>query len=214
MTAMVSAHNAVGVGVIALGMVLTPGPNMMYLVSRSISQGRLAGLLSLGGVALGFVFYLFAASLGLVALFSAVPATYEAVKIAGAAYLAYLAWGMLRPGGSSPFATRELVPHSRRQLVTMGLITNLLNPKIALMYGALIPQFIEPGEGSTLWQFTQLGLVQIIIAVTVNGLIVLTASRVSTFLSTRPAAMRLQRRISGVILGAFAAEMLLSEGPA
>ncbi|WP_110241090.1 LysE family translocator [Nocardioides gilvus] len=210
---MVSTYSILGVAVIALGMVLTPGPNMIYLASRSISQGRSAGLVSLGGVALGFVFYLGAAGLGLAALFAAVPAAYDVVKIAGALYLAYLAWGMLRPGGSSPFQTRELAPHSRRRLFTMGLITNLLNPKIALMYAALIPQFIDPAAGSTLGQFAQLGLVQIVIAVSVNALIVVGASSASAFLSTRPVAMQIQRIVSGSVLGGFAAHLLVSEAP-
>lgn len=211
---MVSAYSVLGVAAIALGMVLTPGPNMIYLASRSISQGRTAGLVSLGGVALGFFVYLAAAAVGLAALFAAVPAAYDGVKVAGALYLAYLAWGMLRPGGSSPFQTRELVPHSSRRLFTMGLVTNLLNPKIALMYAALIPQFVDPAAGSTLAQFVQLGLVQIAIAVSVNALIVLGASSASAFLAARPIAMQIQRVVSGSVLGGFAAHLLVREAPA
>ena len=84
---------------IALGMVLTPGPNMVYLVSRSISQGRMAGLISLGGVALGFVFYMLCAAFGITALVMAVPYAYDTLRFAGALYLLYLAWQALRPGG-------------------------------------------------------------------------------------------------------------------
>lgn len=99
---MVSPENLAGVAIIALGMVLTPGPNMIYLTSRVISQGRLAGMISLAGVALGFVCYLVASGLGLAALFKAVPVAYDVVKIAGAFYLGYLAWNMLKPRGASP----------------------------------------------------------------------------------------------------------------
>ncbi|MCO7520112.1 MULTISPECIES: LysE family translocator [Pseudomonas] len=200
-------ENLIGVAIIALGMVLTPGPNMVYLTSRAISQGRLAGMISLAGVALGFICYLVASGLGLSALFKAVPVAYDVVRIAGAFYLGYLAWNMVR--GASPFEARELPPHSPRKLFTMGLVTNLLNPKIALMYSALIPQFIDPTVGSTLQQYMQLGLVQIVIAVTVNGLIVLAAARVSRFLTARPAAMRTQRWVSGAVLGVFAVDILL-----
>jgi len=206
---MVSPENLAGVAIIALGMVLTPGPNMIYLTSRVISQGRLAGMISLAGVALGFVCYLVASGLGLAALFKAVPVAYDVVKIAGAFYLGYLAWNMLKPRGASPFEARELPPHSPKRLFTMGLVTNLLNPKIALMYSALIPQFIDPSAGSTLQQFIQLGLVQIVIAVTVNGIIVLAASRVSSYLTKRPTAMRTQRWLSGTVLGMFAVDILL-----
>ena len=130
---MIEPSAALGVLLVALGMVLTPGPNMIYLASRAISQGRRAGLVSLTGTAVGFLCYLLAATAGLSALFAAVPAAYTAVKIAGALYLAWLAWGVLRPGGRSPFEARDLAPESDARLFGMGLLTNLLNPKIALM---------------------------------------------------------------------------------
>ncbi len=141
-------ENMIGVAIIALGMVMTPGPIMVYLTSRAISQGRMAGMISLAGVALGFACYLIASGLGLAALFKAVPMAYDVVRFGGACYLGYLAWNMFN--GASLFEPRELPPHSPRKLFTMGLVTNLLNPKIALMYTALIPQFIDPSAGSTL----------------------------------------------------------------
>ena len=95
-------------GLVALGMVLTPGPNMIYLVSRSLSQGPAAGLISLGGVALGFVFYILCAAFGITALVFAVPYAYDALRICGALYLLWLAWQALRPGGRSPFQVKAL----------------------------------------------------------------------------------------------------------
>lgn len=211
---MIEPSAALGVVVIALGMVLTPGPNMVYLTSRAISQGRRAGLVSLAGTAVGFLCYLLAATAGLSALFVAVPAAYTAVKIAGALYLAWLAWGMLRPGGRSPFEARDLAPERDRRLFGMGLLTNLLNPKIALMYAALLPQFVDPADGATGSQLLQLGSVQIAVAVTVNGLIVLTAASVSGFLAARPRAMTVQRWVAGTVLGGFAVRTAMSPGPA
>src|SRR5690606_26578030 len=125
---------------IALGMVLTPGPNMIYLISRSIAQGRIAGLISLGGVALGFVFYMLCAAFGITALVMAVPFAYDAIRIAGALYLVWLAWQAVRPGGSSPFEVRSLPRDGPRKLFLMGFLTNLLNPKIAVKYLSLLPQ--------------------------------------------------------------------------
>ncbi|HKE96848.1 MAG TPA: LysE family translocator, partial [Povalibacter sp.] len=105
---------------LALVMVLTPGPNMAYLISRSIGQGRAAGMISLSGVALGFLIYMVCAACGLTALLLAVPFAYDGLRLAGAAYLLYLAWQALRPGGRSPFQVRELPRDSNRKLFSMG----------------------------------------------------------------------------------------------
>ncbi|MQS08052.1 LysE family translocator [Streptomyces alkaliphilus] len=201
---MISTSAVIGMSLLALGLVLTPGPNMVYLVSRSVVQGRRAGLISLLGVATGFLVYLIAAAAGIATLFAHVPAAYTAVKIAGALYLAYLAWTMLRPGGTSAFDPRPLPPDRPRKLFTMGLVTNLLNPKIAILYVSVLPQFIDPGRGSVAVQSLLLGLIQITIAVTVNGLIAVTAGSVSSFLRSRPTWLRLQRYVMGTVLAGMA----------
>jgi len=197
-------------GLISLGMVLTPGPNMLYLISRSICQGRTAGLISLGGVALGFLVYLVCAALGITALLMAVPHAYDVLRLAGAAYLLYLAWQALRPGGRSPFQLRTLDHDSPRRLFGMGLFTALLNPKIAVMYLSLLPQFIQPhGHGSVMAQSVVLGLVQIATSVSVNALIVLAAGSIATFLAGRPRWQTVQRGLMGTVLGALAVRMLV-----
>ncbi|GAA1816410.1 LysE family translocator [Luedemannella flava] len=201
---MISLGSALGVAAVSLGMVLTPGPNMMYLVSRSISQGRRAGLVSLGGVALGFLFYLAAATFGLSALFAAVPGIYHAVRFAGAAYLLWLAWKVLKPGGTSVFEPVALPPDSPRKLFAMGLFTNLLNPKAALLYGSLIPQFLDPSAGHLLAQGFLLGGIQIGVSMLVNTVIILVAGTVAVFLARRPAWLRVQRYVTGTLLGAIA----------
>lgn len=193
---------------IALGMVLTPGPNMVYLISRSICQGRVAGLISLGGVAMGFVFYMLCAALGITALVMAVPYAYDALRIGGALYLLYLAWQALKPGGRSPFQVRDLPADSPRRLFMMGFLTNLLNPKIAVMYLSLMPQFIEPGHGSVLLQSLVLGSTQIVISVTVNAIIVLMAGSIAVFLAGRPLWQQAQRWLMGTVLAALAVRML------
>ena len=120
---------------------------MMYLVSRTLTQGRRAGLISLAGVAVGFLVYLTATNLGLAAVFVAVPELYLAVKIAGCCYLGWLAFKTLRPGGISVFEPAPMTPDSPRRLFVMGLTTNLLNPKVAVLYLSLIPQFEHPAAG-------------------------------------------------------------------
>lgn len=193
---------------IALGMVLTPGPNMVYLISRSICQGRIAGLISLGGVALGFVFYMLCAALGITAIVMAVPYAYDALRFGGALYLLYLAWQVLKPGGRSPFLVRNLPKDSPRKLFLMGFLTNLLNPKIAVMYLSLLPQFISPEHGSVLTQSLVLGFVQIMISVSVNAMIAIAAGSIAVFLSTRPSWLVVQRWLMGVVLTGLAVRML------
>jgi len=194
-------------GLIALGMVLTPGPNMIYLISRSLSQGPAAGLISLGGVALGFVFYILCAAFGITALVFAVPYAYDALRIAGALYLLWLAWQALRPGGRSPFQVRRLAPDGPRKLFMMGLMTNLLNPKVAVMYLSLLPQFVDPERGSVLTQLLALGAVQITISVTVNAMIAVMAGSIATFLADRPLWLLVQRWLMGTVLAGLALRM-------
>jgi threonine/homoserine/homoserine lactone efflux protein len=203
----ISSAAMLGVFGVALAMVLTPGPNMMYLVSRSITQGRRAGLISLGGVAVGFLVYLTATNVGLAAVFGAVPELYLTIKIAGAAYLGWLAVKALRPGGTSVFAPAALPPDSPRRLFAMGLMTNLLNPKIAVMYLSLIPQFERPDHGHLVLQGFALGGVQIVVALTVNCLIVLAAGTIAAFLGARPLWLRVQRYLMGTVLGALAVRL-------
>jgi threonine/homoserine/homoserine lactone efflux protein len=192
---------------VALTMVLTPGPNMIYLISRSISQGRMAGLISLGGVAVGFVFYMLCAAFGVTALLFAIPYAYDALRLAGAAYLLYLAWQAIKPNGRSPFQVHKLDFDRPRRLFAMGLLTNLLNPKIAMLYLALLPQFIDPAQGSILSQSIVLGSTQIAISLTVNAMIALAAGGIASFLATRPAWMLLQRWLMGTMLAGFALRM-------
>src|SRR5437879_4550699 len=112
----------------ALLMVLTPGTNMIYLISRSICQGRKAGVISLFGVVAGFLVHVFAAAIGLSALFLTIPVAYEMLKWAGALYLLWLAWLAVKPGARSPFEARPLPHESSRKLVLMGFLTSALNP--------------------------------------------------------------------------------------
>jgi threonine/homoserine/homoserine lactone efflux protein len=209
MNYMVGMSAVLGIAAVAFGISLIPGPNMFYLASRSITQGRGAGLISLAGVAVGFGVYLVAAVAGLAAVFAVVPVVYTMLKVAGGVYLLYLAWQTFRPGGTSPFSPRDLKPASRRRLFTMGLVTNLLNPKIAVLYVSLLPQFVKPAHGSVALQSLVLGGVQIAIALAVNGAIVWSASRLSVFLAAKPRWMALLRRVMGTVLAGFAVKLFL-----
>ena len=193
--------------ILALGMVLTPGPNMVYLISRSICQGPKAGLISLGGVALGFIFYMLCAAFGITAIVMAVPYAYDALRIGGAVYLLYLAWQAVKPGGRSPFQVKDLPKDSPGKLFAMGFVTNLLNPKIAVMYLSLLPQFVKPDHGSVLIQSLALGMTQIMISITVNAIIALAAGSIAGFLSSRPSWLVVQRWLMGTVLAGLAIRM-------
>jgi threonine/homoserine/homoserine lactone efflux protein len=209
---MVDMTAVLGIAMVALGLVLTPGPNMVYLVSRTLAQGRTAGLVSLLGVAAGFLVYLAGSALGLTALFAVVPFLYEAVKLLGAGYLLLLAWQAIRAGKGGLFVARALPPDRARRLFTMGLVTNLLNPKIAVLYVSLLPQFIDPRRGHVAAQGLVLGLVQIAIALTVNASIVLMAGRIAGWLAGRPAWLRVQRWLMASVLAALAVRLVADRG--
>jgi threonine/homoserine/homoserine lactone efflux protein len=210
---LITMKAVVGLTLVDLVLVLTPGPNMIYLVSRSLSQGRRAGLVSLLGTLTGFVIYMTLANLGLSGVFATTPAAYDAVRIAGTLYLFYLAWQALRPGGTAVFetaaettveattgATAETARDSGGKLYRMGLVTNLLNPKAAILYLALIPQFIDLARGDVTGQGFLLGGIQICESGTVNASIVLAAAGIATFLNARPSWLRWQRRATGILL--------------
>ena len=195
----------------ALVMVLTPGPNMIYLLSRSLAQGRGAGVISLFGVAAGFLVHMFAAAAGLTALFMAVPLAYDVLRWLGALYLGWLAWQALKPGARSPFETRALPADSKARLFVMGFLTNALNPKIAVFYLSVFPQFVRPEHGSVLAQSLTLGIVQIAVSFAVNLTIILSAAQLSGWFAKNPLWLGVQRWIMGCVLGGLAVRLALDD---
>ena len=208
---MIAAHDVLIFTAACVLMVLTPGPNMIYLISRSICQGRAAGVTSLVGVVAGFFVHMLAAAVGLTAVFLAVPMAYEALKWAGALYLLWMAWQAVRPGARSPFEARELVPDSSSKLVAMGFLTSVLNPKVALFYLSILPQFISPAHGSIFIQSILLGLIQISVSFTVNLLIALFASGIAVWFVRNPLWLAVQRYVMGFVLAALAVRLMLEQ---
>ncbi|MBA3678179.1 MAG: LysE family translocator [Sphingosinicella sp.] len=201
------SNDLIAFSLLALGMALTPGPNMIYLLSRSITQGRLAGMTSLGGVALAFLFYMLFASFGITALLLAVPYAHDALRFGGAAYLLYLAWQAVRPGAKSPFEVQKLRREAPSRLFTMGFITSFLNPKAAVFYLSLLPQFIHPENGSIFGQSVTLGLTQISISLSVNAIVILIAGSMAGFLASRPTWLVVQRWVMGTVLAGLAVRL-------
>ncbi len=192
----------------ALLMALSPGPNMAYLISRALCQGRRAAVVSWMGVALGFTVHMCCAALGLTALFMAVPLGYDILKFAGALYLLWLAWQAVRPGARSPLEPRQMPDEPPGKLFTMGLLTSILNPKVAIFYLSVLPQFISPDNGSVLAQSLTLGSTQVFIGSSVNLIVTLSAARIALWFSRKPTWLAVQRYVMGFILGALAVRLL------
>ena len=163
-------------------------------------------------MALGFVVYMFCAAFGITALLLAVPFAYDTLRFGGALYLLYLAWQAVKPGGRSPFQVRDLPVDSPRKLFTMGFITNLLNPKIAVLYLSLLPQFIDPQHGSVLGQSLVFGAIQIVLSISVNSTVAVTAGSIAAFLAGRPTWLVVQRWIMGTVLAGLAVRMAVEGG--
>lgn len=206
---MIPAHDLLIFAAACLLMVLTPGPNMIYLISRSICQGRKAGVTSLVGVVAGFFVHMLTAAAGLTAVFLAVPMAYEALKWAGALYLLWMAWQALKPGARSPFEARDLAPDSTPKLMLMGFMTSVLNPKVAVFYLSIFPQFISPEHGSVFTQSVLLGLTQISVSFSVNLLIALFASGIAVWFMRNPTWLIAQRYVMGFVLAGLAIRLLL-----
>ncbi|MDT7518457.1 LysE family translocator [Rhodoferax sp. TBRC 17660] len=195
----------------ALLMAVTPGPNMIYLISRSLCQGRKAGVMSWFGVVLGFSVHMLCASVGLTALFMAVPMGYELLKFAGALYLIWLAWQAVRPGARSPFEAKDLPPEPPRKLFVMGLLTSVLNPKVAIFYLSVLPQFIAPESGSVLAQSMMLGFTQVFIGSSVNLMVTLSAAAMASWFAQHRLWLAVQRYVMGLVLGALAVKLLAQQ---
>jgi threonine/homoserine/homoserine lactone efflux protein len=176
-----------------VALVATPGPNVLYLVSRSVYQGRAAGFVSLAGTASGSGLHILAAVFGLSALLVAVPVAYDGVRWAGALYLAWLAYSTWRtPEGGEASAPRQRA--SRARLFREGFLTGVLNPKVAAFQLAFFPQFLAPARGHVLTQSLVLGATQLSIALVGDSLYVLAASSVGRWVARRPRWRRYSRR--------------------
>ncbi len=190
---------AVAVALLAL----TPGPVWIYLISRTLAQGRRAGYFSLIGVMAGVLVHLFAAALGLSALLMAVPGAFDAIKFAGAAYLLWLAWSTVRGAGFS-FTPQPLPPVPDRVLFRQSLLASVVNPKVAVFYLSLFPQFVDPAGGSVLLQSLALGVVHVTVSTVIDGALVTIAGLLSAWFVRRPGWLRVQRYFLGGAFGVLA----------
>ncbi|AOI72386.1 amino acid transporter [Burkholderia ubonensis] len=190
-----------------LALTATPGPDMLLIASRSVSQGRRAGFATLAGIQAGTYCHALAAALGLSQLFLAVPIAYDAVRFAGAAYLLYLAWKTFRSDATSLAPDASAPRRSTATIFRQGLTTNLLNPKMALFVLALFPQFIRPENGSIAVQILVLATVLNLIGLVVNGAVIVSASRLSRRIGARRRPSKLPQYLLGTVFVGLAARL-------
>jgi len=209
---MIPLHDIFIFALAALVLVITPGPNMIYLVSRSITQGKKAGFISLTGVIAGFIFHIIMASAGLTAILFAVPIAYSILKILGVSYLLYLAWQAIGPKSRNVFEIKNKPQKDKpAKLFSIGFLTNVLNPKVAIFYVSFFPQFINPGYGSIMTQSLQLGAIHIVICFSVQFIIIMMASKAALFFASKPSWIKLQKWFMASVLTGLAVKMAFTK---
>lgn len=192
---------------LSLGLALTPGPNMLYLVSRSLAQGTGAGMISLVGCQVGSFAIMVLAAAGITAALLAIPYAWDVLRLGGAAYLLFLAWQCVKPNGAPLFAPRSMPREPALRLFSVGFATAALNPKVALFYMAVLPPFLDPDLGNVFLQAAMLGFVQIAICTAFDAVLVWGAAGTARFLGTRPGWMAAQRWVLGAALGLIAVKL-------
>jgi threonine/homoserine/homoserine lactone efflux protein len=199
----------------AVALTVTPGPAVLYIVTRSVSQGRAAGIVSCLGVATGGLVHVLAATLGLSALLATSAAAFKLVKYAGAAYLVWLGIRKLKqPSTLDPSAVVPM--HSLLRVYRDGAVVNILNPKTALFFLAFLPQFVIPSRGAVGVQFALLGSLFVSTAVCTDVMWALLASSVGVWLRGHPRFLASERYLTGTAylgLGLASAMTTKDHGP-
>jgi len=183
---------------VALGLLVTPGPAVLYVVARSLHQGRRAGVVSSLGLNLGGLVHVVAATLGLSAVLMASAALFQALKLAGAAYLVFLGVRTLlerQPAGESAAPP----PRSMGRIFREGVLVNVLNPKAAVFFFAFLPQFADPARGPIAGQVLVLGLLFLALALATDCAYALVAGSLARRLRRRPGLARGQRYVTGTL---------------
>jgi threonine/homoserine/homoserine lactone efflux protein len=204
---MPSAETVLVFALLSLGLAITPGPNMLYLVSRALAQGTGAGMISLVGCQMGSLFIMLCAAAGITAALLAIPYAWDALRLGGAAYLAFLAWQCVKPGGQPIFSPRPMPREPGARLFWVGFATAALNPKVALFYMAVLPPFLDPAHGNLFVQAAVLGFVQIAVCALWDAVLVWGAAGTAKFLATKPLWMAMQRWVLGAALGLLAVKL-------
>jgi threonine/homoserine/homoserine lactone efflux protein len=192
--------NPTSIGIFAAAailLLLTPGPAVLYIVARSVEQGRVAGLASVCGIATGTLVHVLAAALGLSALLASSALAFAVVKYAGAVYLIYIGVRRILSRADAPAAQINLPRRSLGRLYRDGFIVNLLNPKTALFFLAFLPQFVDPSRGAVAAQIAFLGLLFTLMGMTSDALYALVAGTAGRWVQRNDRYLRWERYVTG-----------------
>ena len=194
----------------SLAVIFTPGPAMMYIVSRGLGQGRQAGIISAGGVVVGAMMHTVFAALGVSAILAASAGAFVAMKYLGAAYLVYLGIKQFRAEPIASVSEAGSETTTRGRLFVEGVLANLLNPKLALFFLFFLPQFADPARGSVVLQILLLGLIYNFFVLLWQGTVGVVSGTAGDWLSGHSRFLRWQRRFTGSILIALGAGLALA----
>jgi threonine/homoserine/homoserine lactone efflux protein len=183
--------------VASLVLLLTPGPAVLYIVARSVQQGRTAGLVSVVGIHLGSIVHIIAAAVGLSALLVSSALAFAVMKYLGAAYLIWMGVRTLMAKAPDP-ETPEIEAKSLHRAFRDGFVVNLLNPKTAIFFLSFLPQFVDPARGSVHWQILTLGLTFMGLGIVSDGMFALVAGGAGDFIRRSQRIQCLLRWLSGV----------------
>lgn len=206
---MIDPHRFAEFVLAVIAISLAPGPDMVYVLSRGVGQGRIAGLMAALGSATGIVGHTVLSTIGVSALLVASPAAFSILKIAGICYLTYLGIRMLYKSGAV-FGGHELSQDSARIVWLQGLFTNLLNPNIVIFFLAFIPQFIDPRLGHVPLQFLTFGFTLNLIGTSWLCIVAISASALKTWFHSHPVATTWQQRATGVVFILLAAKLIVA----
>jgi len=188
---------------------IVPGPDNIFVLTQSALRGRKAGILIVLGLCAGLLVHTTGVSLGVAVIFQTSERAFTLLKLAGAAYLIYLAWGALRAGATAIEGEKSTLTDA--QLFRRGVIMNITNPKVTIFFLAFLPQFADPARGPISVQMMILGGVFILSAILVFGAIALAAGTLGEWLKRSERAQKIMNRVAGVVFLGLAAKLLLSE---
>ena len=182
----------------AIVLLLTPGPAVLYIIARSLDQGRLAGLVSVFSIEVGNFTHVLAAAFGLSALLLSSAFAFSIVKYLGAVYLIYLGLHKLF-SRTKPHSITSAPSQSLRRIFSQGVVVAIFNPKTALFFFAFLPQFVDPARGSVTWQMLGLGCVFVMLAIISDSVYALLAGSLGQWLKQRRAFWRAERYVVGSV---------------